>query len=130
VRTKSIFIFALFSTAVLSYACSDAASRERTALSRLTSGGDLLQGKQAIRNYGCQTCHTITGVPGARALVGPDLAGLRNRSYIAGQLPNTPENLMLWIQHPHAVNPRTVMPEMNVSEEDSRNIAAYLYSLR
>jgi len=33
---------------------------------------------------------------------------------------------MHWDQHPHIVEPQTVMPEMNVTEEDSRDIAAYL----
>jgi cytochrome c len=128
-KTRSIFIVGLLNSALLFGACSDVASRDRRALSRLTDGGDPQLGKEAIRNYGCQTCHTIRGVPGARALVGPDLTGLRERAYLAGQLPNTPENLIHWVQHPHSVNPKTVMPEMNVGDEDARNIAAYLYSL-
>jgi len=37
---------------------------------------------------------------------------------------------MRWIQHPHQIEPHTVMPEMNVTEQDSRDIAAYLYTLR
>jgi cytochrome c1 len=37
---------------------------------------------------------------------------------------------MLWIQHPRQVEPRTAMPEMGVTEQDSRDIAAYLYTLR
>jgi cytochrome c1 len=62
--------------------------------------------------------------------VGPPLDGIGNRQYIAGELPNTAENLMLWIQHPRQVEPHTVMPEMNVNEQDSRDIAAYLYTLQ
>jgi len=96
----------------------------------MTGGGDAKAGQQAIRTYGCYACHTISGVPGAQGLVGPPLDGIANRTYIAGELQNTPENLMLWIKHPHQVEPHTVMPEMNVSDEDSRNIAAYLYTLR
>ena len=73
-------------------------------------------------------CHTIDGVPGAHGLVGPPLDGIALREFIAGELPNTPQNLMRWIQHPRQVEPHTVMPEMGVTEQDSRDIAAYLYA--
>jgi cytochrome c2 len=63
-------------------------------------------------------------------LVGPRLDGISQRYYIAGELPNTPDNLMLWIEHPRLVEPHTVMPEMGVTQQDSRDIAAYLYTLR
>ncbi len=95
-----------------------------------TAGGDARAGRGAIRKYGCYACHTIDGVPGAHGLVGPPLDGIGNREFIAGELPNTPQNLMRWIQHPRQVEPHTVMPEMGVSEQDSRDIAAYLYTLR
>ncbi len=109
--------------------CSDAHRVSYTAAARMT-GGDPHRGRQQVRRYGCQACHTIPGVPGANALVGPPLTRIGSRMVIAGQLPNTPSNLMLWIQHPHAILPHTVMPEMGVTEQDSRDIAAYLYTLR
>jgi cytochrome c len=95
-----------------------------------TGGGDARTGRDTIRKYGCYACHTIDGVPGAHGLVGPPLDGIALREFIAGELPNTPQNLMLWIQHPRQVEPHTVMPEMGVTEQDSRDIAAYLYTLR
>lgn len=101
---------------------------ERAAL--LTSGGDARLGRTQIRKYGCNTCHEISGVPGARGLIGPRLDGLAQRIYIAGELPNTPDNLVLWIEHPRRVEPHTAMPEMGITEQDSRNIAAYLYTLK
>jgi cytochrome c2 len=96
----------------------------------LTSGGDARLGRAGIRKYGCNTCHQISGIPGARGLVGPPLDGIGQRYYIAGALPNNPGNLMLWIQHPRQVESHTAMPEMGVTEQDSRDIAAYLYTLR
>src|SRR5438045_5586116 len=95
-----------------------------------TDGGNARSGRDTIRKYGCYACHTIDGVPGARGLVGPPLDGIGNREFIAGELPNTPANLMRWIQHPRQVEPHTVMPEMGVTEQDSRDIVAYLYTLR
>ena len=95
-----------------------------------TTGGNPRAGVDKIRKYGCYACHTIPGIAGADALVGPPLIHWSRRSYIAGELPNTPENLAKWIQHPTQFEPETAMPEMGVSEEDSRDIVAYLYSLR
>lgn len=97
--------------------------------SGVTNGGNPTAGKDAIRNYGCNTCHTIADVHDAVGVVGPSLNHWSNRNLIAGKLPNTPENLMHWIQQPHQVDPHTAMPEMNVTEDDARNIAAYLYTL-
>jgi cytochrome c1 len=111
-------------------ACSRLSSDQVRASYTMTGGGNARAGQQDIRKYGCNACHTIPGVAGARGLVGPPLAGIGERQYIAGELQNTPENLMKWIQHPHQVEPHTVMPDMNVSEQDSRDIAAYLYTLR
>lgn len=92
-------------------------------------GGNAAQGRQAIVAYGCGSCHTIAGVPGANGQVGPPLTGVGGRAYIAGMLPNTPENLITWIQNPQAVVPGNAMPNLGVSEGDARDIAAYLATL-
>jgi cytochrome c len=99
-------------------------------VSGVTNGGDPIKGRQVMRYYGCNSCHTIPGIRDANAVVGPPLVHIANRNVIAGSLPNTPENLEHWIRHPHEIQPHTVMPDMNVSEEDARNIAAYLYTLK
>ena len=91
--------------------------------------GNPLEAPDAIRQYGCAMCHQIPGVAGANGKVGPELKDMARRSLLAGQLPNTPDNLILWIQHPQMVKPGNDMPEMGVSDTDARNIAAYLYSL-
>ena len=91
--------------------------------------GDPSHGPDKIRKYGCYSCHTISGVAGANGLVGPSLNGIAQRVFIAGELPNNPENITRWIQHPRSIEPHTAMPEMGVTDEDSRDIAAYLYTL-
>jgi len=115
---------------LLSTGCDSLSHRKVQYAATLTGGGDARMGRTEIRKYGCSACHEISGVPGARGLIGPRLDGLAQRYYIAGELPNTPDNLMLWIQHPRQVEPHTAMPEMGVTEQDSRDIAAYLYTLR
>jgi cytochrome c len=126
---KSRLLF-LLTLAISLTACSSLNDTDLREADQLTGGGDARLAPAEIRSYGCNTCHTIAGVPGARGLVGPALNGIRERYYIAGQLPNTPDNLMRWIQHPRQVEPHTVMPEMGVTEQDSRDIAAYLYTLK
>lgn len=94
------------------------------------SGGNQSQGAQAIRQYGCGTCHTIPGIDGATANVGPPLTGIGAREYIAGLLQNTPTNLEYWVRFPQKVVPGVDMPDMGVTARDARDIAAYLYTLR
>jgi cytochrome c len=95
-----------------------------------TFAGDARRAPALMRAYGCQTCHTIPGVVGAHAMVGPSLAGVASRSYIGGVLPNTPENMLRWLEDPRAVDSLTAMPNVGVTRSDARDIAAYLYGLR
>lgn len=119
-----------FVIAVLSVAgCRRSSALTAEEAARLT-GGEPERGAVAIRHYGCGACHTIPGIPGANATVGPTLEGISGRTYIAGVLANSPANLVRWIQHPQQVDPLTAMPEMGVSDADARNIASYLYTLR
>jgi cytochrome c1 len=72
----------------------------------------------------------VSGVIGANGLVGPPLSGLAQRAYIAGVLPNAPENMVRWIEDPKKVDSLTAMPAVGVTPADARDIAAYLYTLR
>lgn len=62
--------------------------------------------------------------------MGPDLQGIAGRSYLAGRLENTGPEMIRWIQHPRAIVPGNVMPELGVPEQEARDMAAYLYTLR
>lgn len=93
-------------------------------------GGDAERGRLLLRQYGCGDCHTIPGVPAATGNAGPPLGGMGRRVYVAGVLPNTPANLARWIRAPQAVDPRTLMPDMQVGAAHARDMAAYLDRLR
>lgn len=112
-----------------SIACNQNVTKVREE-ARLLTGGDPDSGVSAIGRYGCGACHTIPGVRGATGTVGPPLAGIAARSYLAGQLSNSPSNMKQWIQHPQTVEPGTAMPDMRVSDEDATHITAFLYTLR
>ena len=91
--------------------------------------GSVATGRDAIRGYGCASCHQIAGIPGPQGSVGPPLTGIADRRTIAGHLPHTPENLARWIQAPQEVEPETIMPDLGVTDEDVVDIISYLYSL-
>ncbi len=84
-------------------------------------------GRRLIASYGCGTCHSIPGVPGANSMAGPPLNCFYQRSYIAGRLPNTRDNLIKWIMVPQQIEPGNAMPDMGVKEKEAGDIAAYLY---
>lgn len=93
-------------------------------------GGDAAAGRLAMERYGCASCHAIPGLMSHGANVGPPLANMGSRGYVAGVVANTPENLVRWLQEPTAIAPRTAMPDLGVSEREARDIAAYLVKAR
>lgn len=95
-----------------------------------TPPADVQRGRALIRSYGCHSCHYVPGVRGANGRVGPALDGLNRRTYIAGSLPNTPENLLRFIADPQSLRPGTGMPDVHASDRDARDMAAYLYMAR
>jgi cytochrome c1 len=52
------------------------------------------------------------------------------RTIIAGLLPNTPPNMIRWLQAPQSVVPGNAMPNLALSDRDAADIAAFLYTLR
>jgi len=93
------------------------------------TAGDPKAGRAVIREVGCGACHTIPGIRGADGAVGPPLNFFSRRTYIAGRIPNTPDNLTRWILAPQSVDPLTAMPDLGLNEVQARNVVAYLYTL-
>jgi putative membrane protein len=91
--------------------------------------GNRSRGAALMIQYGCGSCHEVTGIRGAYGLVGPSLDRFGRRIYIAGMLRNSPDNLIRWLQNPQAIVPGNVMPNMHISKADARDIAAYLLTL-
>jgi mono/diheme cytochrome c family protein len=87
------------------------------------------EGKRAMQQYACATCHYIPGITGATKPVGPTLRGIGGRSFIGGVLSNTSENMVAWLMSPQRIDPLSAMPDLGVTEHDARNIAAYLETL-
>jgi cytochrome c1 len=87
-------------------------------------------GADLAAKNGCGACHSIPGVTGADGEVGPPLAGMGPRIYIAGMLNNTPENMELWLRDPQQIVPENAMPSTGLSEDDARAVATYIESLK
>jgi cytochrome c len=106
-------------------------SREqlRTAAAEAT-GGDVVRGKAVFRSADCGACHQVFGVDGADGGAGPPLSRVGTQAFIAGVLPNSPANLIHWVQHPQAVLPGSGMPDPDLNDQQARDVAAYLYTLK
>jgi len=128
IRAWTRAVGALLLAATVATACRDSRYHDEAVANMV--GGNPDRGPDLIRSYGCGTCHTVAGVTGANGLVGPPLSGIAERAYIAGVLPNAPDNLVRWIENPKAVDSLTAMPVVGVTPADARDIAAYLYTLR
>jgi cytochrome c1 len=81
------------------------------------------------RDHGCPACHVIPGVGPVAGQVGPPLAGFAARTYIAGRRPNRPDDLVAWLRNPVLIDPETAMPDVGLTEEEAKHVAAYLYTL-
>ena len=90
---------------------------------------DAARGKAAIERVGCGSCHAIPGLGWPQGRVGPSLAGFAGRGLIAGELPNRPDILAAFVRDAPSLLPRSTMPAMPLSREESYDVAEYLYRL-
>ncbi len=74
--------------------------------------GDGVTGKEIFAKSACVGCHTIRGVS----------AG--------GLWPTTNENVAAWGKDPVKLKPGSKMPNLNLSDTDSKAVAAYLMGLK
>jgi len=102
---------------------------EKTQIAEQT-GGNVDHGRQLVQQYGCTSCHDIPRVSGPRGMVGPPLTHFASRQIFAGHMPNTPENLIKYLQNPQLPDPQNAMPNLGLTVDQSRDIAAFLYTLK
>jgi cytochrome c2 len=120
--------------ALLAIVCGAVLTRQSHEEARINAeqltGGNSAAGKADIQRLGCGACHEIKGIRGARGAVGPALTGIGDRAELAGRLANTPDNMIRWIRTPQAIDPKSGMPDMGLSDRQARDVAAYIYTLR
>lgn len=62
--------------------------------------------------------------------MGPPLVHFAAQQTIAGKLPNTPDDLRRFLKSPRTVVPYGAMPDLGLTDDQARNVAAYLYTLK
>ena len=88
------------------------------------------QGQRIFETTACINCHTVAGTV-AHGRFGPDLTHLMSRDTIAaGAATNTPENLRQWISNPDTIKPGSLMPAMQLNDQELDSLTAYLETLR
>jgi cytochrome c oxidase subunit II len=91
------------------------------------SQGDYATGEKLFTAKGCVACHALYAVNAPKGMVGPNLANVGARSYIAaGTLKNTDENLSHWIRDPQGVKKGVLMPNLGVTPTEAQALVAFL----
>lgn len=86
-------------------------------------------GAALFREKGCASCHTVKGY--AAGKVGPDLTHLQQRRVFAGGMFNLDDrHLRRWLRDPPAEKPGSLMPDLDLSEDDITKLIAYLDTLK
>ena len=111
-------------------AVEQARKEERRQKASELTGGHAELAEPHILRYGCAACHVIPGIRARNGLVGPPLADIGRRIYIAGVLTNTPENMVRWLLNPPALKPGTAMPSTGLSEAEAQRLTAFLETLQ
>jgi cytochrome c oxidase subunit II len=94
------------------------------------TGGNAARGAQLFTQRTCISCHAIAGTA-AQALAGPNLTHVASRQILAaGVLENNPENMARWLRNPQEVKPGNHMPNVRLSEDEVRDLTAYMETLR
>jgi cytochrome c oxidase subunit 2 len=84
-------------------------------------------GEKLFLSKGCVACHSLQAVNAPKGMVGPNLANVGARSYIAaGTLKNTDANLARWIRDPQGVKKGVLMPNLGLTETEAQALAAFL----
>jgi cytochrome c len=118
----------VFAAGVISWYVAAANRQDVQRRAAIVTGGDPKHGRLLVRSTGCSGCHEIPAVDGATGTVGPSLASISRRVYI-GTMLNTPEHLIQWLRNPRSIDPMAAMPNVGLSEQQARDVAAFLYTL-
>jgi cytochrome c oxidase subunit 2 len=94
------------------------------------AGDSASAGRRIFETTACINCHTVTGTI-AQGRFGPDLTHLMSRDTIAaGATTNTPQHLRQWIRNPDTIKPGSLMPAMQLNDQELDALTGYLETLR
>ncbi len=93
----------------------------------ISEGGDASRGKELVGTIGCKGCHVIgddTRMRDARGFsydIAPELTRAGSKL--------DPDWIFEWIKNPRRYRPSTRMPDLRLSDQEARDIVAYLKTL-
>jgi cytochrome c oxidase subunit 2 len=91
--------------------------------------GEAGEGAALFRQKGCASCHTVNGYSAGE--LGPDLTHLQQRKVFAGATFELNEqNLRVWLRDPPGEKPGSLMPNLELSEDEITKLIAYLETLK
>ena len=88
-----------------------------------------IDARAVMADAGCGSCHEIPGVEGADGRAAPPLTHFARRAWVAGRLENEPVELARWIEDPLEVDPKTAMPDLDLTDDEARAVADYLLTI-
>ena len=88
------------------------------------------RGRQFVVDKGCVACHAFPDVKWPRGGLGPSLENFGRQGLIAGRLPNQPGILMQFVRNAPALVPGTAMPAITMTDQEARDVTAYLLTLQ
>jgi cytochrome c oxidase subunit 2 len=87
-------------------------------------------GQRIFERSACANCHTVAGTS-AKGTFGPDLTHLMSRETLAsGAIRNSHESLRDWIRDPNIKKPGSLMPAMQLNDQELDAVTVYMESLR
>lgn len=95
------------------------------------AGADLAAGKKLLTDKGCGSCHTMSRTDTFAALPRENDKELRVALMLAPDLVHARERLradaiLAWLRDPAKMKPGTLMPQTAMTDEEAKNIVAYL----
>ncbi len=96
----------------------------------MLDSADPARGRLLAQSKGCTACHSFPDIDFPRGRLGPSLDGFADQGLIAGQVPNQPGNLMRFVRNAPAFVPGSAMPAIAMTDQDARDVSAYLLTLR
>ena len=92
--------------------------------------GDSENGEKLYGQLGCQGCHVIEPEPFVEENNSYNLLNKHGSNLIGLGSKTTPEWLFNWLKNPAEYWPDTKMPNMRLSDEEAKDITAYLMSMK
>ena len=92
--------------------------------------GNSKNGEKLYGQLGCQGCHVIEPEPFVEENNSYNLLNKHGSNLIGLGSKTTPEWLFNWLKNPAEYWPDTKMPNMRLSDEEAKDITAYLMSMK